>query len=226
MISVVFDKILCESKANLDKQDKYGDTALTWAIYNDYTECAKLLIEGGVNLELPQHRTPLDYALSNENLEIIFLLLCNDALTTRPVDLVLFLQKQGRNNKNTYGGFFILYEQQEKLRKTLNPNNKLLLDDKHYNEIKNYLATLPYLDKSIPFLKTQVISAIDDAINNYFPSVITNLVSQYDNQLYRLFTPKSNRKNNLSEFPGENIATMVDFSAETIEQPTSCCLIV
>ena len=43
---------LIENKANLDVQNKYGDTALMWSCANNNTEIALKLIENKANIDL------------------------------------------------------------------------------------------------------------------------------------------------------------------------------
>ena len=61
-------------KQNVDINEFYGDMPLlSWAIYNNYSDGADLLIKSGADLTKPDkhNRIPLDYALSKHNQKII-----------------------------------------------------------------------------------------------------------------------------------------------------------
>lgn len=73
---------------NIDQQDSSGNTALTTAILQGRTDCAKFLIESGANIELPENNTPLQCAIAQKNVEIINLLLNRGAIFVNQFNLL------------------------------------------------------------------------------------------------------------------------------------------
>lgn len=185
---------LITAKASLDKKETGGYTALTWAIHKGRTECAKMLIEAGANINFPPERLPLDYALCKYNDEIVFQLLCHNVLIDNPTCFVKCLKKMDKNNETTYGIYSLFLEQLMNYRNSTS-KLKLMLYDKQYNEVKRDFDSLRYPKDLLDLLKVNIISAIDSATQQYLPLVLIDLISQYDNQLHRITTPKTTLMN-------------------------------
>ncbi len=104
---------LINAGANLDIQGgEDASTALMYAVCSGNTAIAGLLILAGANLETRDgdDETALDYAINNENLCMISLLLEHGAAITNPLKLIGFLQFQDQTNDHVIFCFGIIYE--------------------------------------------------------------------------------------------------------------------
>ncbi len=79
---VILLKLLLDAGADKDKADKYGLTPLHYAARSGYSECVKLLIKAGANVNYAPGRekvTPLHSALRDNQIECVKLLLAAGA---------------------------------------------------------------------------------------------------------------------------------------------------
>ena len=77
-------KVLIEKNANVNKQDKYGDTPLHLAAGNGYHNICKLLVENNANINQPNNKgnTPLHLAAEERHIDVIEILLDGGADTS------------------------------------------------------------------------------------------------------------------------------------------------
>ena len=71
------DKLINDTKLNINYQDENGAAPLDWAVWYKMIDTVEKLIEKGANPNLPSefHRNPLHLALRNGNIEMAWMLI-------------------------------------------------------------------------------------------------------------------------------------------------------
>jgi ankyrin repeat protein len=77
-------KRLLKNDVNIDAVDKYGYTALMWAVSCGHFECAKVLLDQGAKIDVDTRHSPLMLAVSKKRHSIAVLLIERGANTTEP----------------------------------------------------------------------------------------------------------------------------------------------
>jgi ankyrin repeat protein len=206
-MDIEFLQILIEARADLDSQDKFSDTALTWAAFLGFNDHVKLLLAAKANhlktnsqgntalheavdrnriecietllahdktlleIENKTKTTPFQQAISSDNFLIVRIMFEHGAKIHSPSQLYRLLQSK----RFTYDFFtiatFLLHQQQALLAKER--KNKLLLQDE---EIEHLIL----VEKLYTLHKKNIFRAIDDGLNKQFPTVLIDLIAQYN----------------------------------------------
>lgn len=76
-------KVILQDGADIESQDSFGRTPLSWAARKGHTDAVRLLCERGANLEVRDREgfVPLLYAIQNQHVDVAKLLLARGAAT-------------------------------------------------------------------------------------------------------------------------------------------------
>ncbi len=174
---------LLEAKADPDKiNEKVGATPLIFAtFFNAHTDAVEVLLQAGAKIDIPikDGTRALDYATSKKNLEMISLLLKEQASICNPKKLIEFLLSYDPRDPAVLFCLNVLSKQQNNLR-NLKITDANVLSDDDYQAMEKYRNELSKVSEKLGR------EALNESIGKIVPSTIINMIAKLDTPLYRL----------------------------------------
>jgi len=170
------------NKSTLNTPDKYGNTALMYAVINNKYDICKLLIEKGANVNLKDNnkKTALYYALVDKKYDLAKILIENNAIVS--VEDRIKINESG--NQNLIKTSKKVINNLPKL--TINDIKKILsmnITNEKLSKINSYYKNNPNKESIIPTIKNRLIELINYIIRIDFNSMFYDTINDRLKQL-------------------------------------------